>query len=147
MAIYNTLQSPPIWSPAYNPIVWMIESDQTTQFKFRYVFDVYLYGATGAIRFKTPPNPQGKGLIDVSALAAAQIDITANLPFLSDTKFYLGDDLATTVYILAGEEYSTTAGGTSVIYDGLGNVGAPAYGLYANGDFRPAPNSTTPVAV
>ena len=146
MSITNTLQSPPIWSPAYNPIVWMIESDQTTQFKFRYVFDVYIYGATGAIRFKTPPNPKGKGLIDVSALAAAQIEIPENLPFLADTKFYLGDYLATTVYILAGEEYATTPTGSTVIYDGSGNVGAPAYGLYADSNFRPCPNSTTPVA-
>jgi hypothetical protein len=124
----------------------MIESDQTTQFKFRYVFDVYIYGATGAIRFKTPPNPEGKGLIDVSALAAAQIEIPENLPFLSDLPFYMGDYLATKVYILAGEEFATTALGAPVIYDGLGNVGEPAYGLYADSNFRPCPNSTTPVA-
>ena len=146
MAITQTLQSPPIWSPAYNPIIWMVESDQSTQFKFRYVFDVYV-GTNAPLRFKTPPNPAGKGLIDVSPLCQSEIQIPQNLPFLSDTKFYTGDYLATNVYILLGEEYSTTATGTPVLYNGLGAAGEPAYGLYADGNFRPAPNSTTPVAV
>ena len=70
MAITNTLQSPPIWSAAYNPIIWMIESDKTTEYKFRYVFDVYVDN-NPKVRFKVPPNPQGKGLIDVAALVAA----------------------------------------------------------------------------
>ncbi len=145
MAITNTLQSPPIWSPAYNPIVWMIESDKTTEYKFRYVFDVYV-DSNPKVRFKVPPNPEGKGLIDVSALVAAQIDITTNLPFLSTNPFYMGDALAAKVYILAGEEYASTPTGVPVIYNGSGLVGEPAYGLYADGNFRPAPNSTTPVA-
>lgn len=145
MAITNTLQSPPIWSAAYNPIIWMIESDKTTEYKFRYVFDVYVYGKT-KVRFKVPPNPEGKGLIDVNALVAAELEIPLNLPMLSDTPFYTGDYLATNVYILAGEEYSTTPTGNPVIYNGSGLVGEPAYGLYADGNFRPAPNNTTPVA-
>lgn len=144
MAIYNTLQSPPIWSPAYNPIIWMIESDKTTEYKFRYVFDVYV-DSNPKVRFKVPPNPNGKGLIDVSALVAAQIDITTNLPFLSTDPFYMGDALAAKVYILAGEEYASTPTGSTVIYNGLGAVGEPAYGLYADSNFRPAPNATTPV--
>ena len=145
MAITNTLQSPPIWSPAYNPIVWMIESDKTTEYKFRYVFDVYVDN-NPKVRFKVPPNPNGKGLIDVSALVAAEIDITTNLPFLSTEPFYMGDALAAKVYILAGEEYATTPTGASVIYNGSGLVGEPAYGLYADSNFRPCPNATTPVA-
>jgi hypothetical protein len=124
----------------------MVESDQTTQFKFRYVFDVYV-GTNPPLRFKTPPNPEGKGLIDVSPLCQSDLQIPQNLPFLSDTPFYSGDYLASKVYILLGEEYSTTATGTPVLYNGLGAAGEPAYGLYANGDFRPAPNSTSPVIV
>ena len=145
MAITQTLQSPPIWSAAYNPIVWMVESDKTTQYKFRFVFDVYV-GSNAPLRFKTPPNPQGKGLIDVSALCQSELQIPSNLPFLSDLPFYMGDYLATRVYIKLGEEYSTTATGTPVLYNGLGAVGEPAYGLYADSNFRPCPNSTTPVA-
>jgi hypothetical protein len=122
----------------------MIESDKTTESKFRYVFDVYVDN-NAPVRFKTPPNPNGKGLIDVNALVAAQIFIPDNLPFLSSTSFYDGEYLAARVYILAGEEYATTPTGASVIYDGLGNVGSPAYGLYADSNFRPAPNATTPV--
>lgn len=145
MAIVNTLQSPPIWSAAYNPIVWMVESDKTTQYKFRYVFDVYV-GSNAPLRFKTPPNPEGKGLIDVSALVQSELQIPKNLPFLSTTKFYLGDYLSTNVYIKAGEEYASTPTGSPVLYNGLGAAGEPAYGLYADSNFRPAPNATTPVA-
>ena len=144
MAIINTLQSPPLWSAAFNPIIWMIESDETTQYKFRYVFDVYINN-NPKVRFKTPPNPEGKGLIDVNTLVGAQIEIPSNLPMLSGLPFYMGDYLAADVYILAGEEYATTIDGNSVIYDGLGAVGEPAYGLYADTNFRPTPNSTTPV--
>ena len=145
MSIVSTIQSPPLWSPAYNPIVWMVDSDQTTQFKFRYVFDVYVYGRPTFIRFKTPPNPFGKGLIDVSSLVQSELQNPLNLPFLSTTPFYSGEYLASNVYVLVGEEYSLTATGEPVLYDGLGNIGNPAYGLYANDLFRPAPNATTPV--
>ena len=144
MSIITTLKNPPIWSPAYNPIIWMVDSDQTTQFKFRYVFDVYVYGQE-EIRFKVPPNPQGIGIIDVSTLAAGQLSIPDNLPFLSELPFYQGDYLATTVYCKVGEEYSTTIDGEPILYNGLGATGNPAYAVYADGDFRPAPNSTTPV--
>lgn len=149
MAITNTLQSPPIFSSAYNPMVWMVESNATYNYNFRYVFDVYVGGATGPLRFKTPPNPAGRGLIDVSSLVQADINITQNLPLLSTTPFYGGTGLAAEVYILAGEEYSVSLNGDILLYTGLtgpsGGVGEPAYGLYADGNFRPAPNYTTPV--
>ncbi len=145
MSIVSTIQSPPLWSPTYNPIIWMVDSDKTTEYKFRYVFDVYSYGATTYTRFKTPPNPEGKGIIDVSGLIMSNLDIPENLPFLSNTKFYSGNFLATTVYILVGEEYASTPTGTPVLYNGLGLAGQPAYGLYANDLFRPTPNATTPV--
>lgn len=145
MSIVSTIQSPPIWSPAYNPIVWMVNSDQTTQFKFRYVFDVYIFGIASFVRFKVPPNPEGIGLIDVSTLVQSQLENPLNLPFLSDTKFYSGEFLATNVYLKVGEEYSTTATGSPILYDGFGNIGDPAYGLYADSNFRPCPDSTTPV--
>jgi hypothetical protein len=145
MSIITTLKNPPIWSPAYNPIIWMVDSDQTTQFKFRYVFDVYIYEQASYIRFKVPPNPKGAGLIDVSTLVAGELSIPDNTPFLSPTPFYLGDFLSTTVYCKVGEEYATTIDGEPILYNGLGGTGAPAYALYADGDWRPAPNSTTPV--
>jgi hypothetical protein len=145
MSIVSTIQSPPIWSPAYNPIVWMVDSDQTTQFKFRYVFDVYIFESGGFVRFKVPPNPKGKGLIDVSTLVQSYLENPLNLPFLSGTPFYSGEYLATNVYLKVGEEYSLTATGDPILYDGFGNVGNPAYGLYADSNFRPCPNATTPV--
>lgn len=143
--ITQTLQSPPIFSSAFNPIVWMVESDAIANFDFKYVFDVYISSQALPLRFKTPPNPAGRGIIDVSSLVQGNISTIANVPCLSPFPFYGGTGLAGEVYILAGEEYATTPGGEVVLYDGLGNIGQPAYGLYANGDFRPATNATTPV--
>ena len=144
--ITQTLQSPPIYSSTYNPIVWMIESNQTQNYNFKFVFDVYVGGATGPIRFKTPANPAGRGLIDVNSISQIQMLITGNLPSLSDTPFYGGTGLAGEVYILAGEEYSVTLNGDIIMYNGLtGTAGEPAYGLYADANFRPCPNATTPV--
>lgn len=145
MAITATVQSPPIFSSAYNPIVWAVTTNEAQNFNFKFVFDVYIGGATGPIRFKTPANPKGLGLIDVSSLVQSEIDITENIPSLSSTPFYLGEGLASEVYVEAGEEYSITLNGEVVEYNGLGGTGSPAYGLYANGDFRPAPNYDTPV--
>lgn len=143
--ITQTLQSPPIFSGTYNPLVWMVQSNATGNYNFKYVFDVYVGGSTGPIRFKTPPNPYGKGIIDVNALSQGELNFTINLPMLSATPFTTGQGLCGSVYILAGEEYSVGANGDIILYNGLGATGQPAYGLYANGDFRPAPNSTTPV--
>lgn len=145
MSIVNVLKAPPVWSPAYNPIIWMVDSNETTQFKFRYVFDVYIYEQPTFIRFKVPPNPEGKGLIDVSSLVAGELNIAENVPFLSALPFYSGEGLATTVYLKVGEEYSTTIDGQPVLYNGMGATGQPDFPLYADGDWRPAPNSTTPV--
>jgi hypothetical protein len=123
----------------------MVESNATYYPNFKYIFDVYIGGATGPLRFKTPANPAGRGLIDVTALAQSEIIITDNLPSLSNTPFYGGTGLAGQIYILAGEEYSITLNGEVIQYNGLGGTGAPAYGLYADANFRPCPNATTPV--
>ncbi len=141
----STLTSPPIWSPSYNPILWEVQSDQSGQFKFKYVFDVYLSPSLVPIRFKVPPNPAGKGIIDVSSICESAIKINQNLPMISTTPFTLGSDLSIPVYVLAGEEYATSATGTPVMYNGNGIEGEPAYGLYANDLFQPAPSSTMKV--
>jgi hypothetical protein len=143
--ITQTLQSPPVYSSAYNPIIWMVASNATQNYNFKYIFDVYIGGATGPIRFKTPANPVGRGIIDINSLIQNEIVITENLPMLSNTPFYGGTGLAGEVYILAGEEYSITLNGDVIQYNGLGGTGEPAYGLYADANFRPCPNATTPV--
>lgn len=145
MSITSVITQPPIWSPSYNPILWEVSSDQTTQYKFKYVFDVFIGGATGALRYKVPPNPEGVGIINVASLCESEIAVAQNLPFLSSTPFYNGDQMATEVYIKVGEEYANSPTGATTIYNGFGSAGEPAYGLYANDGFNPAPNSTSPV--
>ncbi len=144
MSIVSTLKNPPIWSPAYNPMIWEVLSDQTSQFKFRYVFDVYI-NEDAYLRYKIPANPGGAGIIDVSSLVQGALAIAQNLPFLSDKHFYDGQNMAAEVYCKVGEEYAASATSTPILYDGLGNIGSPAYGLYADDLFNPAPNSTSPV--
>jgi hypothetical protein len=141
----TAITKPPIWSPAYNPIIWEVSSNETAQFKFKYVFDVYISPSVTPLRYKVPANPNGIGIINVQSLCEAELSITDNLPFLSSNPFYLGTGMATRVYILAGEEYASSPTGEAILYNGSGVVGQPAFGLYANSDFNPAPSTTDPV--
>lgn len=145
MSITTVQQRPPLWSPAYNPIVWQVLSDQVAQFKMKYVFDVYVgAGATGYTRFKVPPNPSGYGTIDISSLVQSSIYINENFPMLSSTPFTTGDNLAVQCYIKVGEEYALTAEGEVQIYNGNGSLGAPAYAVYA-ANYTPATGPSIPV--
>ena len=143
MSIVTIINSPPVWSPAYNPIVWKVDSDETTKPKFRYVFDVYVDNDT-PVRFKVPPNPFGKGTIDVSTFVQSKVLIPENLPFLDGAPFLSGQGLAAKVYIKVGEEYASSLTSEALLYDGLGNLGEPAFGLYALNE-APALDATTPV--
>ena len=33
---------PKFYSPGYNPIIWSVTSDKTTEIDFNYVFDLYI---------------------------------------------------------------------------------------------------------
>ena len=113
----------------YNPIIWSVQSDETYQDNFSYIFDVYI-NSTFQIRLKVKPNPVGAGMIDISQICQAYL--TDTLPetsintLLNLLIFADNGQSSLHTFVICGEEF----GGQ--IYDGNGHIGAPNYYLYAN---------------
>lgn len=114
----------------YNPIIWSVQSDETYQDNFSYVFDVYINNVF-EIRLKVKPNPVGAGMIDISQICQAYLIDTIPETTINTTTFYhiFADNGNSSLhtFIICGEEFGTTP----IIYDGNGNVGEPDFYLYA----------------
>jgi hypothetical protein len=112
----------------YNPIIWSVQSDETYQDNFSYIFDVYINNAF-EIRLKVKPNPSGAGMIDISQICQAYlIDTIPETVIDTINSGHIFADNGTSslhTFIICGEDF----GGQ--IYDGNGNVGEPAFYLYA----------------
>lgn len=124
---------PKFYSPAYNPIIWSVTSDKTTEIDFSYVFDMYIDDVY-INRFIQRPNPAGAGMIDVSSMVdpyleignfANEVGVPTSLPFK------MGTNAVCNVKLYAGEQYRSAANADPVTYDGLQNTtpGNPAYPL------------------
>ena len=114
----------------YNPIIWSVQSDETYQPNFSYVFDVYINNVF-EIRLKVKPNPVGAGMIDISQICQAYlIDTIPETVIDTFNQGHIFTDNGTAslhTFIICGEEY----GATPIIYDGNGTQGEPDFYLYA----------------
>jgi hypothetical protein len=112
----------------YNPIIWSVQSDETYQDNFSYIFDVYINNAF-EIRLKVKPNPSGAGMIDISQICQAYLKDTIPETTINTTTYYhiFADNGNSSLhtFVICGEEY----GGQ--IYDGNGNAGEPDFYLWA----------------
>lgn len=63
-------QQPDIWTPAYNPMVFVLDSNNNAQPNFRYVADIYVSGSTGRqLRMLASASPTlSQGVFDVSPI-------------------------------------------------------------------------------
>jgi len=135
---------PKFLAPAYNPVMWSVQSNKVTFdpanpiYDFQYVFDVIIDGAF-INRFRQRPNPAGAGMIDVSNMVAPFLNVGAfanEVGTSLSTPMKTASDALCNVLILCGEEYR--AGKTDSplqIYNGITNTlpGEPAYVLGAQG--------------
>jgi hypothetical protein len=71
----------------YNPIIWSVQSDETYQDNFSYIFDVYINNAF-EIRLKVKPNPSGAGMIDISQICQAYLKDTIPETTINTTTYY-----------------------------------------------------------
>lgn len=132
MAISSVPYKPHLWSQAYNPIMWTVQSNQVTQPNFKFVFDLYVNGAaTYNYRLKQNPNPSSYGMIDVSSFMQPFADVDLYAP---ETTMYTNwwastENMVATVDVLVGEEYSVN--GALTMFNGSGVTGSPAYQLTA----------------
>jgi len=140
MAIGSIFKYPSLAQPVYtNGLFYAATSDKTSQYKFRFVWDVYLNDVK-IYRGKTTPNPQGIGVFDVSNIVEAFLESNVKTTDNSTTfdihtteKFSQQDreynyPQAKDLDVRVGEEYSTTPTGQVVIYNGLtDNPGTPSF--------------------
>jgi hypothetical protein len=146
----------PVWiSPAYNPIIWSVESSKVNSVDFKYVFDIYVVGTTVPIqRIKQRANPAGFGMIDISTLVQGYIDSSnVNAAMTQgeltidydNAKVYSDNNLMSQKYLIkVGEEY--TFNGVTQIYNGqTDTAGEPSFLLYSGNTQNG--NLTTPVTV
>ena len=95
---------------AFNPIVWVVDSDNKAEDNFKYVYDLYLEGnvsATPDLRIKASQRPDGYGRIDLSRIiqnyVSHDFDITT-IAFTENTNTYqsftmkFGEEYGGTVY-------------------------------------------------
>lgn len=149
--ITNTFYRPSYLQGAYNPIIWSVLSDATTNTDFKYVFDVYKDGVF-IIRLKQRPNPQAVGMTDVSAIAQGYLQVNQpQAPVLQGETtidwpnyevYSTNGSLSAHFTVRVGEEF--TFNGVTQIYNGVTNVpGQPAFTLYSAN----AQTATVPIHV
>ena len=115
-------------------LFYTLSSNKTGQYKYRYIFWVYVNG-TKVFQGKSTPNPEGLGVIDISEILQTYTDSSVSISdssgnsYIHETeKFSLFDDREVSeYYVLFGEEYSTGLTSSVVSYRGTDdNPGNPS---------------------
>ena len=109
------------FSPAYNPLKFIVDSTNKNKSGFRYIFDIYEAGTANKIaEYKIIPRfGDGYGEQDVSKLLQSKVDwtlnTTATAPFNAVDSYYDFD-------VKVGEEYVAEFSYTSTLSNISGNV-------------------------
>ena len=168
MAIGSVFRNPEKAQPVYsNGLFYAATSNKTSEYKFRYVWDVYVNGVK-VYRGKTTPNPNGIGVFDVSNIVETYLETNVEVegyfsgtydiqitPYFSKQSTTYNNPQVVGIYVLVGEEYSTTPTGVATIYNGYTDTpGEPSFSsdvsrvyngtmvnnfLYRNEDFNFTP--------
>ena len=130
----SSISIPSKYSPVYGNIVYQVQStNQSTKFKFRYVFDIFV-NENRIARLKVTPQNSDWGQVDIARILQNYVQSkplnqgssNQNEPISQAIWGWLDEDwLKYEVYI--GEEYSNTATEEPVLYNGLGSQGDPEY--------------------
>ena len=130
----TALTTPGRYSNAYGNLIYKVESDQmATKYKFRFVFDIYMDDEKIA-RLKVTPQNDEWAQTDIARVVQSFVESSPRNSGISDDAQPLSkcdwgwmksDWLL--YRVLIGEEYSNTATGDPILYDGLGGTGDPLY--------------------
>lgn len=107
-------QTPALFTPVYNPVVFTLESTNTAQDNFRYIYDVYVSGVSASYIFRgemdADPNNGGRCAIDVGRILENYItnDISNNA-----YGFQLASNSAKAYEVKFGEQYGPSSGITN----------------------------------
>ena len=129
----TTIARPQTFSPAYNPLKFIIDSTNKNLAGFRYIFDVYEAGTSNKIaEYKVLPTfGTGYGEEDLSKLLQSKVSWDLNTELTSSygapNSYYNFD-------VNIGEEYVTEVAYTSSLTDASGSVQINVANSFAPGD-------------
>jgi len=127
------IASPQSFSPAYNPIKFIVDSTNNNKDGFKYIFDVYESGTANKIaEYKVLPEyGTGYGVEDLSKLLQTQVswdlDTTLTSFYGAPNSYYIYD-------VNVGEEYVAEFNYTSSLTNASGNVQINVANTFASGD-------------
>ena len=130
----QAIRTPGRYSNAYGNMVYQVTSDeQTTKYKFRFVFDVYMNNERIA-RLKVTPQNDDWGQTDIARIIQSFMESSprnmgaiGDAPPLSKADWGWMDADWLLYRVLIGQEYSDTPTGDPVLYNGFGETGDPLY--------------------
>ena len=141
--ITNATYVPPVWSPAYNPIVYNFVSDENQQPDFFYVIELWVQ--EGSVAPVAPaytlyqrPSPSGYGMVDISTIMQGFLNLanwTGGEGYSTQYRNFgpqggfTDAQAICSVYLKIGERY--VSNGILTDFNGIGGTGAPQYDLYS----------------
>ena len=126
MNTVHITQDPTYLNVSGNPMVFVVSGSNVDEFQYQYVLDVRTFpDNTLRTRIKQFPNPNGVAVFDASHVVGDYIEHNVDDFTLTGIKSPLDSEYQR-FQILAGEEYGSSLSSSVTLYDGLGNVGAPA---------------------
>src|SRR3990167_1768815 len=129
-------------APAYNDIVYVVDSNNTSQPNFRYLADIYISGVSSFIRMRKPPHPvTDDGIFDVHRIIEKYVTVDIDA---STYGFQTNNNSWRQYQIKFGEEYGISSGITQyhdLIVAGSGDIinAAPTFIKwkdYASSDYK-----------
>ena len=155
--ITNATYVPPVWSPAYNPIVYNFLSNENQQPDFFYVIELWVQ--EGSVAPVAPaytlyqrPSPSGYGMVDISTIMQGFLNLanwtggegysTQYRDFGPQGGFTDAQAICS-VYLKIGERY--VSNGILTDFNGIGGTGAPQYDLYSK--FGSEPTRVIPASL
>ena len=103
----SAVVEPNTTTPAYNPVVWWVDSTNKNETGFKYVVDVYDVATAAKIteRRVAPEITNGYGVIDLSKLLSSQVSKDFDL---TSTTYYDASNSYFEYEVHFGEEYNAS---------------------------------------
>jgi hypothetical protein len=133
----NIEQNPKRYTPAYNPVIYVLSTNQGSQPNYQFIADVYITGVTtpSFFRIKRPISPvlASHAYIDISEILRSYV--TQNI-LKTDAGFHTNDNAYVEYQVKFGEEYGPSSGVT-VYADLTTDTARYAYNaVFDSPDFR-----------
>lgn len=110
---YTLQQSPALWTPAYNPMVFIVDSSNNAQDNFKYIADIYISGTAGRVaRLLCDADPTYvQGMFDIQRVVESYLSSDPGLKTLYS--FQKASNSMIAYEVKFGEQYGVTSAVTT----------------------------------